>query len=84
MEVILTNELYRSGDPSILHVCGGDPVFELNATIKAVVFSTYVEVILPSRISFRCLFCILHVCGGDPASLNRVFDSEPYSPRMWR
>ena len=48
------------------------------------VFSTYVEVILPNSPSPASTACILHVCGGDPKlKTNRDFNVV-YSPRMWR
>ena len=48
------------------------------------VFSTYVEVILFTRLHKRDWNSILHVCGGDPNKLWKAVTDCKYSPRMWR
>ena len=47
MEVILENMYPRLRSAGILHVCGGDPIFNTLLDETDLVFSTYVEVILP-------------------------------------
>ena len=51
---------------------------------KMLVFSTYVEVILPKLPLIFQWVCILHVCGGDPSLYRAYMESKKYSPRMWR
>ena len=46
VEVILRYGFKPYAQPSVLHVCGGDPKVEIVALFAVPVFSTYVEVIL--------------------------------------
>ena len=48
------------------------------------VFSTYVEVILSSRLAVKLALGVLHVCGGDPTTDVVAKSSDLCSPRMWR
>ena len=48
------------------------------------VFSTYVEMILLSKLVSVLRLSILHVCGDDPTTDTTTVDSYKYSPRMWR
>ena len=70
--------------PCFLHVCGGDPNIFRGQNLGALVFSTYVEVIL--KLAVRALFPngFLHVCGGDPGFANAKATGDAFSPRMWR
>ena len=52
--------------------------------VSPLVFSTYVEVILPNSQSMRYISSILHVCGGDPIVMSQYLNMALYSPRMWR
>ena len=52
--------------------------------LTALVFSTYVEVILTLGIVTTGLMSFLHVCGGDPDIAQTVADLKAFSPRMWR
>ena len=51
---------------------------------KTQVFSTYVEVILNSKLSINVLPGFLHVCGGDPHVITDYLKHNKFSPRMWR
>ena len=48
------------------------------------VFSTYVEVILMSRVKESQISSFLHVCGGDPRCVFTKQRRTRFSPRMWR
>ena len=51
---------------------------------RAIVFSTYVEVIPYYQLVEKSGHCILHVCGGDPVDNSSLGSQITYSPRMWR
>ena len=51
---------------------------------QLLVFSTYVEVILPVIPLLISPIGILHVCGGDPNMKKERLITSEYSPRMWR
>ena len=51
---------------------------------NCLVFSTYVEMILPRFVLLYPSFRILHVCGGDPTTFCSLISIFSYSPRMWR
>ena len=50
----------------------------------AVVFSTYVEVILKYTFFLMVASRFLHVCGGDPEIIASYNNLSEFSPRMWR
>ncbi len=84
VEVILSLPEIFAAEPSILHVCGGDPNIDRSLEQLNQVFSTYVEVILLTTPSLTLKSGILHVCGGDPWAAAEKGCWKPYSPRMWR
>ena len=104
VEVILHSHHYFYKHFSILHVCGGDPLYFLTCEsikkysprmwrwswsrttlgLTLCVFSTYVEVILIVLLPSMLCKSILHVCGGDPNQYCPFAVERVYSPRMWR
>ena len=57
---------------------------QLRIADRALVFSTYVEVILKNHSYIVTAESILHVCGGDPVRNCELLIGLLYSPRMWR
>ena len=51
---------------------------------KILVFSTYVEMILNSKILYQPRRGVLHVCGDDPSTSLVAKSKRLCSPRMWR
>ena len=82
------------GDPNLVSLTLTSPAFSprmwrwssfLGCTLKpSCVFSTYVEVILYTRLERLERLGFLHVCGGDPTLTVVLKLGSWFSPRMWR